>query len=286
MLGIYSLSAVVMDICYGYYMFNSICYKVCNRRWGASLMVSMYFGLPGTGKTTMLCKLALDASRKRSPYKHVYGNLTLSGVPNYTKIEPSDLGKYMLVDCLILIDEGTVHFDNREYKNFSKAVRDFLLLHRHYNCDLVIACQTYNGTDKSWRSLCDRLYMLKKGFFTGWYKTKVWRIPYDIIIPDKKDTGSAHLGEIIEGYCKPPFLARLFSPSLKRRQYYKYFDSWERPELPALPDDRDKEQDIHNRIALNNFDKFYEKLPKWRFISRYKYTKFRKRLKKCLTKTA
>ena len=243
----------------------------------------MYFGLPGAGKTTMLVKLAVHASHPRSRYKHIYGNLTLTGIPNYTKIDPMDLGKYCLEDCLILIDEATVHFDNREYKNFSKAIRDFIMLHRHYNCDLAFAMQSYNGTEKSIRSVCDRLYMLKKTIWTGWYKSKVWRIPYDIIIPEKKDTGSAHLGEIIEGYCKPSFFARLFTPSLKRAKYYKYFDSWERPELPALPVERNKEQALHNRIAYDNICKMLEKLPKRAIFKRAKYTKFARQIKKSLT---
>lgn len=245
-------------------------------------MVSMYFGLPGSGKTTMLVKLAVDASKK-DKYKHIYGNLTLTGIPKYIKINPFDLGKYCLEDCLILIDEATVHFDNREYKNFSKCIRDFIMLHRHYNCSLVFAMQSYNGTEKSIRSVCDHLYMLRKGFFTGWYKSKIWRIPYDIIIPDKRDTGSAHLGEIIEGYCKPNFLARLLTPSLKRNRYYKYFDSWERPELPELPKERIDEQEQHNKRAYDNVIQYTQKIPRYKWLKRRKYKIFAKRIKKSLT---
>lgn len=251
------------------------------------MAVSMYFGLPGCGKTTMLAKLAYDASHAKKPkYKHIYGNLNFCGISNYIKIEPQDLGRYMLEDCLILIDEGSCFFDNRDYKNFSKALVEFFMLHRHYKADVVIATQGYNGVDKKIRTVTDRLYYMHKSFLTGWYKTIVWRIPYDIIIPSKKDTGSAHLGEIVEGYCKPPLLVRLFTPNLKRPKYYPYFDSWERKQLPALPSDRAEHQAHSNKT---NFDKICEKLsmlPKWRFLKRAKYTKLKKDFEKCLTSTS
>ena len=91
-------------------------------------MISLYFGLPGCGKTTMFAKLAFDASRSKR-YKHVYGNVSLSGIKNYTQITADMLGQYDLSDCLILIDEATVYFDNRDYKNFNKKLREWVLLH-------------------------------------------------------------------------------------------------------------------------------------------------------------
>lgn len=249
-------------------------------------MVSLYFGLPGAGKTTMLTKLALDEalrSPKRRRYKHIYGNLAFSGIPDYIQIKATDIGQYMLEDCLILIDEGTVQFSNRDYKTFSKALSDWFCTHRHYKADIAIACQSYNGVDKKIRDVCDKVYYLHKSILTGWAKTKVWRIPYSIIIPDKKDTGSTHLGEIVEGYCKPPFLLRLFTPSLYRKRYYPYFDSWERKELAALPDERISLQKEHNKIAYENLLLRIKDLPRYRVLSKIKYKKLEKNFKKALT---
>lgn len=244
-------------------------------------MISLYFGLPGSGKTTMFVKLALNATKGRNPkYKHVYGNIELSGVPNYTKIDVADIGKYMLEDCLILVDEGSVHFSSREYKNFSKELANWVFMHRHYKADFATFVQRYNNCDINIRALADRVYYIHKGLFTGWYKSKVWRIPYGIIIPDKKDTGSAKLGEIIEGYAKPNLFVRLFSPSLKRARYYQYFDSWERPMLPALPLDREDSQKAHNKLAYANLYKYIKQVPKWRIIKRKRLTFLLKQFKK------
>ena len=78
-------------------------------------MISLYFGLPGCGKTTMYTKLAVDADiviekdKKRvakgkkplCPYKHIYGNVPLFGLSNYTRIKFSYLGVYDIRDCLL-----------------------------------------------------------------------------------------------------------------------------------------------------------------------------------------
>lgn len=246
-------------------------------------MVSVYFGLPGCGKTTMLAKLAYDACyKKRSPYKQVYGNIALTGIKNYIQIQATDLGKYMLEDCLILIDEGTLQFDSRDYKNFSKAFVEFFMLHRHYNADVAIFTQGWDAIDKKIRLVCDRVYYLHKSFLTGWYKTIVWRIPYGILIPSKDSNGDKY-GEIIQGYYKPPVLVRLFTPNLKRPRYYPYFDSWERKELPPLPAIRKIDQQQHNQFTYDNLCKMLEKTPKYRYFKRKKLTKIIGNAKKCLT---
>lgn len=76
--------------------------------------------------------------------------------------------------------------------------------------------------------LCERVYYVqKRGLLSHWI-TKYYRIPYGIIIPNPKESHDK-LGEIIEGYARPPFLARLFCPRVFRPLYYKYFDSYSRP---------------------------------------------------------
>lgn len=198
-------------------------------------MVSLYFGLPGCGKTTLCCKMAIDAIKGRK-YKNVYCNVRMN-VPGIIYIEKNDLGRYQLENGLILFDEATLSFDSRDYKNFADQFLQFFLLHRHYNVDIVLFSQGWDSTDKRIRQITDRVYYVYKGIFTRAWITKYYRIPYGIIIPDPKD-GGEKLGEIIQGYCKPSFLVRMFSRKIHRRRYYKYFDSWEAPVLDPLPPDR------------------------------------------------
>lgn len=203
------------------------------------MSISLYFGLPGCGKTTMLTKIACVTSRRidrdrRCPYNVIYGNIPLSGIDHYVQIDFDDLGKYDIRDALILIDEATLEVDNRDYKSFKDHSKRFFLLHRHYNVDICLFTQQWDAVDKKIRVITDRVYyMYKKGFLRHWF-TRMYRVPYGIIIPDSKKSDGDKLGEIIQGYCRPSLLVRLFSPRLYRPKYYKYFDSWEAPKLPDL----------------------------------------------------
>lgn len=199
------------------------------------MAISLFFGLPGCGKTTLFTQFASKYCRAKSPYKHVYGNVHIS-VPGYTFIDNECIGKYQLDNCLLLIDEATIFADSRRHKDFPKYLVDFFLLHRHYKCDIYLFSQGWDAVDRRIRIITDRVFYVYKGIFTRRWITKYYRIPYGIIIPDpKRNGGSEKLGEIIQGYCKPPILFRMFASICYRPRYYKYFDSWEAPELDPLP---------------------------------------------------
>lgn len=196
-------------------------------------MISLYFGLPGCGKTTLLAAKAKKMLKKGIK---VYGNIPLA-IPGYIRIDNDCIGKYMLEDCHILIDEGTLFANSRDYKTFSSALTSFFLLHRHYRADVTIFTQQWDGLDKRIRVITDRVYYVYKGLFTGKFLTKYYRIPYGIIIPDPKKSDSEKLGEIVQGYCKPGLIRRVLQGGrLFRPRYYKYFDSWDAPQLPKLPE--------------------------------------------------
>ena len=198
-------------------------------------MIALFFGLPGSGKTTIMAWLALRETRnKKSRYKHVYGNVKMT-IPGYTYIDNACIGQYDLSDCLLLIDEATLFADSRDYKNFNGKRLEYFLEHRHFKADIYLFTQQWDGVDRKIRVITDRVYYVYKTRILGLWWSKFYRIPYGIIIPDpKKD--QQKLGEIIQGYCKPPFLTRLFSiKRVFRPAYYKYFDSFEKPYMPPLP---------------------------------------------------
>lgn len=214
-------------------------------------MVSLYFGLPGCGKTTLLSKLALQALKNKK-YENVYSNvcLDMDGIIN---IDNSVIGRFDLHDGILLIDEATLFADSRDYKAFSKDLIEFFLKHRHYNIDIVLFTQQWDGVDRKIRVITDRVYYVYKKILTGHWFSCYYRIPYGIIIPDPKKKDGEKLGEIVQGYCKPGLFNRIFCHRIYRPAYYKYFDSWERRKLPELPPQykphvRQKKQKRHSLI--------------------------------------
>lgn len=192
-------------------------------------MVSLFFGLPGCGKTTLLTSIAYKAVKKKQ-YKHIYSNIDLD-IPGVQRIINSDVGKYNLSECLILIDEATLFAFSRNYKTIEFSLIQYMVEHRHFRADVFFFSQSWDSLDKVFRTITDRVFYVYKGFFFR-SMTYYYRIPYKIMFPDNKDSRA---GEIIQGYCKPPWLVRLFKGRLRRKKYYRYFDSFVVYDLPELP---------------------------------------------------
>lgn len=199
------------------------------------MAVSLYFGLPGAGKTTLLTSFALKFVRSKR-YKNVYHNVKELCVPGAIYVDNECFGQYAIVDGAVLIDEALLFAPNRNWKQFEKLILEFFIMHRHDNIDIYLFSQRADGCDKNIRVITDRVYYLYKPFILGKWFTKYYRIPYGIIIPDgKKHSDGQNLGEILQGYCKPSLLVRIFSPTIFRPLYYRFFDSWARIERPPLP---------------------------------------------------
>lgn len=217
------------------------------------MAVSLYFGLPGSGKTTIMVSQAIKAVRS-GRYRYVFCNVRIS-VFGVTYIDNGCIGKYDLHDCLILIDEATLFADNRSYKEFGRDKIEYFLLHRHYNADVMLFTQQWDGVDRKIRVITDRVYYVYKGIFTGQWFSKYYRIPYGIIIPDPKNKSSGEkLGDIVQGYCKPSIIVRIFATWVFRPALYKFFDSWQRNPLPALPIRYQPYYEVVDGKVITSFD--------------------------------
>lgn len=194
------------------------------------MAVSLYFGLPGCGKTTILTYLALKAV-KGVKYENVYSNVEIN-VPGVTYITDECIGKYELRDCLLLIDEATLVFLSRNSYNLENQQIEYFLKHRHRNADIILFTQQWDGVDRKIRVITDRVYYVFKGWLLGHWFSTVWKIPYKVMFPNEDGDRA---GEIIMGYVKPPILIRLFAKKIYRPPLYKYFDSWELDPMPELP---------------------------------------------------
>ena len=138
-----------------------------NLRQKSGNTFDIYFGVPGSGKTTFAAYLAKKRIKRKGT---VLSNVNIKGC---YEIQKSDIGHYMIQNCLLLIDEAGVDYNNRNYKKFSDEEVYFYKYHRHYNVDIAIFSQGYDDMDKKLRTLATRYYIVKRSLLPGFIKRKL-----------------------------------------------------------------------------------------------------------------
>ena len=213
-------------------------------------MITVYFGSPGSGKTTLACREILK-EQKRMNYTFAnfgckcadFDDITLEGLGLWTFPK----GSY------IAIDEAGIEYNNRKFKSLSQDTIKWFKLHRHYQCNVSVWSQSWDDMDVTLRRLADRLYYIRK---IGPWSLK--RRVYKRVTVDKQTE------QIIDGYrmvhlaflfLKPVyylsflalglgFFVRLIFPQFDEIQlvfrpfYYKYFDTHAAAPLPVPFDTR------------------------------------------------
>lgn len=184
---------------------------------------STYVGMPGAGKTTF-CAYVVSLCLKSG--KRVFCNVPIIGSLPFSK---TDFGKYDMSDSVIIIDEGSLFYDNRNYdKNFNDASLSYLKLLRHRKCNVLILSQSID-VDVKFVRMSTSIFYLSRGIFNF---TNICRIQR--LVDVNPDT---HKFE--DYYYKPKGLIKFFtSLHLFRPLYYKYFDSYDAPKLTPYPSTR------------------------------------------------
>jgi zona occludens toxin (predicted ATPase) len=182
------------------------------------MSVTCLYGLPGSGKTTALTAIAQKELQKIRMGTSVYSTvLTNFYCRNAEVFVPSDIEKKLYRRCLILIDEITLVWDSRNFKNFPDYAKDFFTLHRHLKSDVIYATQYYQNVDKRIRDVTDKTMRVRK----LWYFVLLTREIQAVQYPE--DTG-----EILIGFKRPTPLS--FLSGLKiywGKKYYDFFDTYE-----------------------------------------------------------
>lgn len=177
-------------------------------------IISVYFGVPGSGKTTYAAYLAKrDLKRK----KKVWSNVPITGT---YRLEPrDDLGKKMIVDGRIIIDEASCEYNSRAYKTMSQESIKFFKYHRHYQTAIDVFSQSWDDMDITIRRLAQRLYVVKKSILPWFIVRRTIR---------KRVGIDENTHQIIDEYDWLPLSRKyIFSPTL-----WKLFNTLSRDELP------------------------------------------------------
>lgn len=177
--------------------------------------IYLYFGLPRSGKSTYAAKLAKKAL---TAGRAVYSNFPIRGTYQITK---DDIGRYLMEDCLIIIDEAGVDFDNRKMKMTDEQVY-FFKNHGHYQADIAFFSQS-TDVDIKIRKLAVCHYEIKRFPLIrdlSYIKTIGRKIGIDDLT--HQETEMFYYFHFLAGGIK------LFW----RRPYYKLFDTRYRHDLP------------------------------------------------------
>lgn len=182
-------------------------------------ILEVYFGLPGSGKTTLAAATAYKFLRHGYP---VWSNDPIKGC---FKLDPkTDIGEFEIERGLVIIDEAGGQFSNRNFKNnFTASAMDWWRRHRHAGMTCIILSQSWDDSDITFRRLSYRFRYVQKSLFP-------WMVN---IIPIRRSQG---INEVTQEPCVKyrfdPLLFRLFTTRrLFAPKYWHMFDSWEMPKL-------------------------------------------------------
>lgn len=205
-------------------------------------VLNVYFGVPGSGKTTFaahLTKWALHENciirlcRKydnpvtrfilKSGYLKrridVYSNVPITGA--YQLDARADIGNYMIEDAKIIIDEAGIEYNNRSYKTFPQEAIYFYKYHRHYQTSVDVFSQSFEDMDVTLRRLAQNFYVVRKSL-----------IPFCVVARRIRrkvgvDEQTKQIADLYSMGVPVLDTKRIYSPPL-----WKMFNSYSRKELP------------------------------------------------------
>lgn len=185
-------------------------------------MLSIYCGVPGSGKSSMAAYLALKQFKrnKRHPKKAlgVYSNTPIVGA---YELKSVDIGKVHLEDGLILIDEAGIEFNNRSFMSFPKYTSDWFKLHRHYNTNVCVFSQSWEDMDKKIRDIAAKIYICSKVPILPIVITKEVKVKIGIDENTHKLTDENYFVPFLRGGVRFHWV----------RKAWKLFDSYDAPRL-------------------------------------------------------
>lgn len=229
----------------------------------------MVFGKKGSGKSTLICKLAYK-QLKRNIYnpkkaRYIYSSIPIDTdsmiydithiiihIPKFRDfvfnrkfkvynadflkiyvIDPLDIGDFTPPnESLCLFDEVGMLWDNRDFKNFKTKTRDWFKLQRHYHCEVYLFSQTFD-VDLKLRNLTDYMFMVNN--YVNVFSV-AHRIQRKLVVVEP--TGESE-GRIADGYEITPLIWQILGMRIVYitwiPKWSQYFNSFETPKLPTIP---------------------------------------------------
>lgn len=206
-------------------------------------VLNVYFGVPGSGKTTYAAYLTKQCMReslvlrfcKRWPDKKlckrileskyfrrsmpVFSNVPITG--SYKLDVQKDIGHYMIDGGKVIVDEAGIEYNNRFFKTFPPEAIYFYKYHRHYQTSVDVFSQSYDDMDVTLRRLAQAYFVVRRSIVPFCVTTRLIRRKVGV------DEQTHQIADLY--YMGLPVLdtRRIFCPPL-----WKMFNSYSRKELP------------------------------------------------------
>lgn len=147
-------------------MIFALVYHKCTKSYLNPYKLIFVFGKKGSGKSTLLEKLSNQYLKKGwTVYStEVTGDLSFTTYDSdsINPISPRDIYKYNFPErSAIFIDEVSLIWDNRNFKNMDTKVVEWFRYQRHHKCRVYLFSQSFD-IDKKLRDLCDEMYIVGK----------------------------------------------------------------------------------------------------------------------------
>lgn len=195
-------------------------------------MIRYFVGVPGSGKTTMACRLLASniptLKKQYSRYKFQFCNFPNKGLAN--EIDVSLLNTQKLPPfSYFCIDESGIEFNSRNFKSLNAGFIEFFKKHRHEHCDIDIFSQTWDDTDKIIRDLCSEIWLIKSVGPLSYARCVYKRVGIDE--STHQLTYQHFFRSVFAQFL--PFQRKQFI-FCWRKNYYKYFNSFDPMDRPVL----------------------------------------------------
>lgn len=132
-----------------------ITWHLLTRKYINPYTMDLYIGNKGCGKSSTMAKMILNNIKHN---EIVYANADDIKINNVRIYDTLDLGNKKVENSHIYVDEVSLFFDNRNYKNTSKEFIKWLREIRHLKLKVELFTQSYD-CDKKIRTMCDNIYI-------------------------------------------------------------------------------------------------------------------------------
>lgn len=219
-----------------------------------------FVGLRGSGKSALGSCMAQYWIKKG---KKVYSNYPIKGTYEY---DVSDLGTYLIEDCVLILDEAGIDMSNRKFmeksiKGIKENNRRFWKLTRHYKIPNIYLFSQAMDYDVTLRRLCDKQYIIQSSVIPHITNISMLKQYWDVT--EEGDSPCIKM-EVIK------------FPHLKiwRKPYYQYYDSYLIDELPIKDFSMYSFEEVPDKSAakLNSLASLVPDLQKKRINKKYHLT--------------